>query len=144
MTRRPIDAAEIGAACVCLGIRKAARLVARRYDDAFRPFGITSGQFSILAALSRDGSVPLGSLADVLGMDRTTLNRNLKPLEAMALIATTTEQSDARVRGLRLTSAGRAFLDRAIPIWVELQADSQKRLARSDWPRFRSRLRALS
>ena len=143
MTRRPTTAADIGSACVCLGVRKAARLVARRYDDAFRPLGITSGQFSILAALLRDGAVPLGSLAEVLGMDRTTLNRNLKPLEAMGLIATTSDKSDARVRGLQLTVSGRALLDQAIPIWSAVQADSQKRLAKSGWPQFRSLLKAL-
>lgn len=144
MMQKSFNAAEIGAACVCLGVRKAARLVARRYDDAFRPLGITSGQFSILAALLRDGAVPLGSLADVLGMDRTTLNRNLKPLEATALIVTTHDKSDARVRGLQLTPGGRALLNRAIPIWAEVQADSQKRLTKSGWSQFRSYLRALS
>lgn len=147
MTRKPatatITAADIGASCVCLGVRRAARLVARRYDDAFRPLGITSGQFSILAALLGEGAVPLGSLAEILGMDRTTLNRNLRPLEAMALVATRSDKSDARVRGLQLTAGGRALLDRAIPIWTEVQADSQRRLARSGWPQFRAYLQAL-
>ena len=137
-------AKELGAACVCLGVRKAARQVARRYDDAFRPLGITSGQFSILSALLRDRAVPLGALADVLGMDRTTLNRNLKPLEEEKLIVTTTTKEDRRVRGLSLTNKGRALLDRAIPIWRTAQADSERRLAGAEWPKFRSQLEALS
>jgi len=139
-----LTAKELGAACVCLGVRKAARQVARRYDDAFRPLGITSGQFSILSALLRDGAVPLGALADLLGMDRTTLNRNLKPLEDEKLIATTATKEDRRVRGLSLTNKGRALLDRAIPIWLTAQADSERRLAGTEWPKFRSQLQALS
>jgi len=136
-------AADFGATCICLGVRKAARQVVRRYDDAFRPFGITSGQFSILAAMLRDGAVPIGHLADVLGMDRTTLNRNLKPLEGEKLIATTATREDRRVRGLILTTKGRALLDRAIPIWRTAQADSERRLAGTEWPKFRSQLEAL-
>lgn len=139
-----LTAMDLGAACVCLGVRKAARQVARRYDDAFRPLGITSGQFSILGALLRDEAVPLGALADVLGMDRTTLNRNLKPLEDDKLITTTASTEDRRVRALLLTAKGRALLDRAIPIWRTAQADSERRLAGTEWPKFRSQLQALS
>ncbi|CCD99434.1 MarR family winged helix-turn-helix transcriptional regulator [Bradyrhizobium sp. STM 3809] len=139
-----LTAQDLAAACVCLGVRKAARQVARRYDDAFRPLGLTSGQFSILAALLRDEVVPLGAIADVLGMDRTTLNRNLKPLEQEKLVATSATAEDRRVRGLVLTAKGRALLDRAIPIWRTAQAESERRLAAMDWPTFRSQLQALS
>jgi DNA-binding MarR family transcriptional regulator len=139
-----LTARELGAACVCLGVRKAARQVARRYDDAFRPLGITSGQFSILSALLRDQAVPLGALADVLGMDRTTLNRNLKPLEEEDLVVKTATEEDRRVRGLSLTREGRALLNRAIPIWRTAQADSERRLAGSGWPKLRSQLEALN
>jgi DNA-binding MarR family transcriptional regulator len=141
---KPLTAPELAAACVCLGIRKTARHVARRYDDAFRPLGITSGQFSILAALLRDEPVALGALADVLGMDRTTLNRNLKPLDGDKLVATTASKDDRRVRGLVLTAKGRSLLDKAIPIWRKAQADSYERLGGIPWPKFRSQLQALS
>lgn len=143
MKRQRFTASDIATACVCLNVRRAARLVARRYDEAFRPLGITSGQFSILAALLRDDTVPLGSLAEALGMDRTTLNRNLRPLEAQNLIVTTADMSDRRVRGLELTDAGRKLLDRALPVWTRTQADSQRRLAPSGWAGLRSQLRAL-
>lgn len=135
---------ELKTACVCLNVRRAARQVARRYDEAFRPLGLTSGQFSILSALLRDGAVPLGALADILGMDRTTLNRNLKPLEEERLIVTSATKEDRRVRGLSLTKKGRALLDRAIPIWRTAQADSERRLVGTEWPKFRSQLQALS
>lgn len=118
-------------------------MVARRYDDALRPLGITSGQFSILAALLRDKPVPLGALAGALGMDRTTLNRNLKPLVGQGLVETTTVVTDARVRALRLTSAGRSLLDRALPLWRKAQADSTKRLGGTPWADLRAQLQAL-
>jgi DNA-binding MarR family transcriptional regulator len=138
-----LNAGEIETACVCLGVRRAARLVARRYDEALRPLGLTSGQFSILAALLRDRPAPLGALADVLGLERTTLNRNLKPLEAVGLIMTMPDGADARVRRLSLTPAGRAMLDRAIPLWQGAQADSQRRMGEAGWSDLRLQLRAL-
>lgn len=141
---RQLSAQDIGSTCVCLGIRKIARQVARRYDEAFRPLGITSGQFSILAALLRDEPVPLGALADTLGMDRTTLNRNLKPLEHSRLVGTATDRKDRRIRGVALTDAGRALLHRAIPAWRLAQADSARRLQPAAWPALQSKLNALS
>lgn len=136
-------ASEIGAACVGLGVRKAARQVARRYDDAFRPIGITSGQFSVLAALLREEAMPIGVIAHALGMDRTTLNRNLRPLEDEKLVVSVAAKDDRRVRGLRMTDKGRALLERALPIWREAQADSQRGLAGIGWPKFRSQLELL-
>ncbi len=143
MTTEP-KAQDFAMACICLGVRKAARQVSRRFDEAFRPLGITSGQFSILAALLRDEPTPLGAVADALGMDRTTLNRNLRPLEQEKLVATTPTKDDARVRGLILTPKGRALLDRAIPLWRVAQADNERRLDSADWSKFRSQLQALS
>src|SRR5271170_5423419 len=76
-------------ACVCLGVQKAARATARRYDEALRPLGITSGQFSILSSLLSDRVLPMTTWADLLGVDRTTLKRNLVPLEEAGWIETT-------------------------------------------------------
>jgi DNA-binding MarR family transcriptional regulator len=143
MPARLLTAADIGAACICLGVRKAARRLARRYDEAFRPLGITSGQFSILAALSGRDVVPLGRLADALGMDRTTLNRNLRPMELEKLIVTSSLKTDARVRGVALTERGRTLLQRALPLWQQAQTDSLKRLGPSTWPSLRAQLAAL-
>jgi DNA-binding MarR family transcriptional regulator len=144
MKQKHTTAFDIGSACVCLGVRRAARLVARRYDDALRPLGITSGQFSILAALMRDEAVPLGALADALGMDRTTLSRNLKPLEGGRLVVTMSDKADRRVRGLVLTDKGRKLLDHAVPLWLTAQVDSERRLAGTEWPILRTQLQALS
>jgi DNA-binding MarR family transcriptional regulator len=144
MIERPLTAAEIGDSCLCLGVRRAARLVGRRYDDALRLLGLTSGQFSILAALLRERPTPLGALADTLGLDRTTLNRNLKPLEAAGLVETIADSDDARVRSLALTAAGREMLGKAIPLWRAAQAESHRRLGGENaWPDFRAQLRTL-
>ena len=76
------SASTIYQACVCLGVQRAARALARRYDEALRPAGLTSGQFAILTALLGDDGVALTVLADRLGLERTTLTRNLAPLAA--------------------------------------------------------------
>src|SRR5271156_6751128 len=110
-------AADIYAACVCLGVQRAARGVARRYDGALKPLGLTSGQFSILSSLLREGSEPIGALADLLGQERTTLTRNLRPLEAAGWIEVKPDAKDARVRRVRLTDNGRGLLGAAIPAW---------------------------
>ena len=135
-------ASTIATACVCLGIRKAARLVTKRYDDAFRPLNITSGQFSILAAMLRDDPAPLGALADALGMDRTTLTRNLKPLIASGLVAEAEDEADRRVRGLLLTAAGRDLMIRALDVWEKVQDATLARL-KDGWPSLKRQLTDL-
>ena len=72
-------------ACLCLHVQRAAGALARRFDDAFRPFGITSGQFSLLMSLNRATPASIGAVATLLVMDRTTLTANLRPLERRGL-----------------------------------------------------------
>lgn len=138
----PVQTFEISDACICFGIRKAARLVTKRYDDAFRPLNITSGQFSILTSMLRDVPAPLGALADGLGMDRTTLTRNLKPMIASGWVAEDVDGEDRRIRGLSLTAEGRDLLMRAIEVWREVQASNLARLD-GGWPALRSQLTSL-
>ncbi|KPF62781.1 hypothetical protein IP88_14255 [alpha proteobacterium AAP81b] len=137
-----IDSPAIARDCVCLGIRKAARAVSRRYDDALRPVGITSGQFSLLAGLAGEAGLSLGSLAERMGMDRTTLNRNLKPLDAAGLVETRAGD-DARQRLLGLTAAGTARLTAALPLWEAAQAASNARLGSGAWPGLAGQLARL-
>jgi DNA-binding MarR family transcriptional regulator len=138
-----ITGPEIAATCVCFAVRKAARLVARRYDDAFRPLNITSGQFSVMSALVRDEPVTLGVLAEGLGMDRTTLSRNLTPLIRAGLVTEVQDETDRRVRVLDLTEAGLALHDRALDIWRTVQQDSARRLGPAGWPDLKAHLAAL-
>ncbi len=108
---------------------RAARRTARRFDDALRPLGITSGQFSILVAIAASKGASLGEIADRMGMDRTTLTRNLKPLEAEGVIATEADPDDARRRRLVLTQTGGALLTRATPHWQTAQQATEAQLA---------------
>src|SRR5919108_1703229 len=82
--------------CLCLHLQRAARVVARRFDDALRPIGLTQGQFSLLMSLNRPEPPSIGSVADLLALDRTTLTANLKPLERRGLLAVTADESDRR------------------------------------------------
>jgi DNA-binding MarR family transcriptional regulator len=117
--------------CVCLHLQRAARAVARRFDEVFRPLGITSGQFSLLMSLNRPDPPTIGRLAERFAMDRTTLTANLKPLERRGLVTITVDESDRRSRRLALTPAGRALLVAAVPIWKRTHAALDRQLKRS-------------
>jgi DNA-binding MarR family transcriptional regulator len=129
-------------ACLCLHAQRAARSLARRFDLALKPAGITSGQFSLLMSLNRPKPPNLGSVAALLAMDRTTLTANLKPLERRRLVEMTTAETDKRARLLSLTPAGRAVLAQALPIWLDLHARIEAGL--SDPGHLRSELVLLS
>lgn len=108
---------EVRDACLCLHAQRAARSLARQFDEAFRPLGLTNGQFSLLMSLNRPEPPPLGPVAQFLAMDRTTLTAALKPLERRGLVESAADPSDRRSRLLRLTEAGHALLQQALPIW---------------------------
>jgi DNA-binding MarR family transcriptional regulator len=118
-------------ACLCLHLQRAARVVARRFDELFRPLGLTQGQFSLLMSLNRPEPPTLGSVADLLAMDRTTLTANLKPLERRGLVRIKVDQDDRRSRRLALTADGRALLAEATPIWKRHHAALERQLKRS-------------
>jgi DNA-binding MarR family transcriptional regulator len=116
-------------ACLCLHAQRAARALARRFDEAFRPLGLTSGQFSLLNGLNRVEPPTLGQVADLLAMDRTTLTAALKPLERRGLVDSRRDPHDHRARRLALTPTGAELLEQAIPIWRETHALLESRLA---------------
>lgn len=105
--------------CLCLAIQRAARALARLFDEALRPLGLTNGQFSLLMSLNRPEPPGIGSVAGLLAMDRTTLTAALKPLERRGLLRVTPDPADRRGRLLRLTPKGRRLLARAVPVWME-------------------------
>lgn len=108
---------EIRDACLCLHVQRAARALARRFDEALRPVDLTSGQFSLLTSLNRPEPPTIGSVATLLAMDRTTLTANLKPLERRKLLKIAVDKEDKRSRRLIITAAGRALLHKAYPLW---------------------------
>src|SRR3984885_5393649 len=93
--------------CLCLHTQRAARALARRFDEALRPAGLTSGQFSLMMSLNRPQPPGIGSVAALLAMDRTTLTAALKPLERRGLVKVSTDPADRRGRLLALTPEGR-------------------------------------
>src|SRR5215472_4951363 len=95
--------------CICLHVQRAARALARRFDTALRPLGLTNGQFSLMMSLNRPEPPTMGSVATLLAMDRTTLTAALKPLERRGLIVITVDPTDKRNRRLQLTPSGRAL-----------------------------------
>jgi len=131
-------------ACVCLHVQRAARALARRYDEALRPVGLTNGQFSLMMSLNRPEPPRIGEVADLLAMDRTTLTANLKPLERRGLVTVAVDETDRRSRRLSLTDAGRALLVQAMPIWDRTQAEIEALVTGSDPDTLRADLRALS
>jgi len=108
---------EVRDRCLCLHLQRAARAVGRRFDEAFRPLGLTNGQFSLLMALNRPEPPKIQDVAQLLAMDRTTLTANLKPLERRGLLVVRQDTVDRRTRRLSLTDAGRDLLRDAVPIW---------------------------
>src|SRR5919199_1291024 len=108
---------EVRDTCLCLHVQRAARALARRFDEALRPLGLTHGQFSLLMSLNRPEPPTIGSVSALLGMDRTTLTANLKPLERRGLATVVVDPSDRRGRRLILTTKGRTLLSDAMPIW---------------------------
>ena len=107
--------------CLCLHVQRAARALVRRYDDALRPIGLTSGQFSLLMSLNRPEPPAIAQVASLLAMDRTTLTANLKPLERRGLVEVRTHERDKRRRVLVLTPDGRTLLAAAVPVWHRIQ-----------------------
>jgi len=130
--------------CLCLHVQRAARVLARRYDEALRPVGLTNGQFSLMMALNRAKAPSMGAVARLLGMDRTTLTAALKPLERRGLVAVAVDDEDRRGRVLTLTHAGRSLLSAAMPLWKRAQTTTERLLAGADTDRLRTDLRALS
>jgi DNA-binding MarR family transcriptional regulator len=130
--------------CLCLHVQRAARALARRFDEAFRPLDLTNQQFSLLMSLNRPAPPGLGAVASLLAMDRTTLTAALKPLERRGLVEVTVDPDDKRGRLVALTAAGRRLLARAVPIWTRTHAELDARLADGGAELLRGNLRALA
>lgn len=130
--------------CLCLHVQRAARALARHFDEALRPVGLTNGQFSLMVALNRPKPPTMGDVAAVLAMDRTTLTAALKPLERRGLVSVTVDAADRRSRRLALTGQGRERLAEALPIWRAEHAAIEAAIPGGDADRLRADLRALS
>ncbi|TAJ89769.1 MarR family winged helix-turn-helix transcriptional regulator [Reyranella sp.] len=130
--------------CLCLAAQRVARTLARRFDEALRLVGLTSGQFSLLMSLNQPAPPSIGSIAALLAMDRTTLTANLKPLERRGLVNTKVDPADRRGRLVILTAAGRTLLHDALPIWRRTQGEIDGLLTGTDAGIVREGLRLLA
>jgi DNA-binding MarR family transcriptional regulator len=130
--------------CLCLHMQRAARALARRFDEAFRPLGLTSGQFSMLMATNQPDPPTIGAIASILSMDRTTITAALKPLARRRLVAVMVDSDDRRSRRVKLTPAGRTLLARAVPIWRRTHAEIDRLLPDAGAGRLRRDLEALT
>jgi DNA-binding MarR family transcriptional regulator len=130
--------------CLCLHVQRAARTLARRFDEVLRPFELTNGQFSLLMSLNRPEPPPMGPVANLLGMDRTTLTAALKPLERRGLVKVSQDPADKRSRILTLTRKGLELLARAVPVWERTHHEIEAMIPGGDPEGLRKGLRALS
>jgi len=129
--------------CLCLHVQRAARALARRFDEALREAGLTNQQFSLLMSLNRPQPPGMGPVADLLAIDRTTLTAALKPLERRGLVKVDVDPEDRRGRLLRLKPQGRKLLAEAAPIWERTHAAVEGALGEGEPERLRRNLRRL-
>jgi DNA-binding MarR family transcriptional regulator len=129
--------------CLCLHVQRAARSLARRFDEALRPFELTNGQFSLLMSLNRPVPPPMGPVASLLAMDRTTLTAALKPLERRGLVKISPDPADRRSRILQLTGKGEQLLASAVQLWESTQREVEQLIPDGDSEYLRITLRAL-
>ena len=129
--------------CACNKVRTAARLVTRAYDDAQRPTGLRASQCAVLAAIAAQGhgnnSMSITELAQAMSMDRSTLKRNVTPLETLGLLNVGAE-GWRRSRLLTITDKGKAALEAAVPLWEASQKRLKKMLGADGWSDVQSTL----
>lgn len=130
------------AMCTSFNLRKAARAVTQFYDDALRESGLKSTQFSLLAAAAVAGKAPISRLAEEMAMDRTTLTRNLKPLQAEGLLCIEAG-TDRRVRNVAVTPEGEALLEKAMPMWRKAQTQMIDKLGDERWGELLRQLQSV-
>ena len=135
---------EVRDACLCLHVQRAARALARRFDEVFRLLDLTHGQFSLLTSLNRPEPPSIGNVAALLAMDRTTLTANLKPLERRGLVKVSVDRDDRRSRRLKITTAGRTLFAKAYPLWRQTHATIEEQVTGCRPNNLRDALRALS
>ena len=127
--------------CACANLRRATRMVTQAYDRALRPAGLRTTQFSLLSVLAKRGQIRQSLVADILGMDGTTLTRNLRPLLKNAWIEIDRD-SDQRVRLISITDEGRRVLAKAVPLWQQVQAHFVTGLGDKQWSQLLTTLTA--
>lgn len=130
--------------CLCLRVQRASRAIGRMFDDAFRPYGLTNFQFSLLMMLNRPSPPTIGGLAENLAMDRTTITANLKPLERRRLVSVHRDDEDSRVKLVTLTTAGRSLLTKCVKDWQAVNDAVRSRVSESELASLYSNLDVIA
>ncbi len=130
---------DVAGVCACRKMRLASRKITRMYDDVLRPAGIKATQFNVLAIVALGDEATLTELAETLGMERTTLSRNLRPLERNGLVEVSAE-GYRRARSANITNKGVAVMEKALPLWRSAQKSLKRRLGDDIWNRIQIEL----
>ena len=130
--------------CLCLRVQRASRAIGRMFDDAFRPFGLTNFQFSLLMMLNRPSPPTIGTLAEDLAMDRTTMTANLKVLERRGLLTVRRDHDDSRVKLVVLTRAGRSLLAKCVERWQAANDAMRTRVSATELSSLYANLDAIA
>lgn len=137
------DVLHVRDTCLCFATQRLARRLARRFDAAFRPLGITNNQFSLMMRLGVPRPLGLSQLADFLGMDQTTMSAALKALERSGLVCVLRDEKDKRIRRPMLTPKGHETLHAALPIWKAEHAALEREAPPGEGARLRAALAAF-
>jgi len=143
-SKLPVAPEVIASQCICLGLQRAARAVARRYDEALRPVDLSSGQFALLTSIAGLQPTGIQALADHLAMDRTTVTAALKPLVRRGLATVEVASQDLRAREVSLSADGFDLLKRATALWTRAQQDASKHFGRASPAPVLAALRRLT
>jgi len=139
MSLKPLDSSN----CTLAGLRKVVRSVSKIYDSALAAVDLKSTQFSLLVTINKCDGMPLGQLSKVLVMERTTLSRNIKPLESKGLVKVHVDK-DKRFRIISITADGKAKLIAAEPIWEQAQSIIFNELKQDRWEALMGELSFLT
>jgi DNA-binding MarR family transcriptional regulator len=134
---------DIGRRCACFNLRRASRLITRRFDEAFRDFGLKATQLSLLMAIYHAPYQPLSKLASILGMDRTSLTRNLNILYDKGLVLLE-GSDDKRERRIGISPEGERLLEEVSPVWRKVQAEVEETLGGEHWGNLLSGLHEVA
>jgi DNA-binding MarR family transcriptional regulator len=123
---------QAGSTCACFNLRKASRVITQHFDEVLKPSGLLVTQFTILTAVAMAKSATINELAEMLVIDRTTLTRNLNPLEREGWLKSEPGQ-DQRTRVITLAEEGEAVLAKALPLWKQAQTTVEEALGQQRW-----------
>ena len=130
--------------CLCAVIRKAGRILTRKYDHYLKPSGLKITQFSMLANIERNPGITVSELAKLLLMDQTTVTRNLRVLEKSGYIHMEPEVTDHRTKRIRVADIGMSKMDEARPLWAKAQLEMERALGREDMEKLLGSLKRIA